>query len=138
MPESEIAATLIELERRAMERWAHGDPDGFLELSDPEVSYFDPFVEHRLDGLDALRNLYEQLRGQVHIDTFNFIEPRVQVAGDAAVLSFRFRSSGNEGAMLWNTTEVYRRTAAGWRIVHTHWALHRPQLAPPSPGQAGN
>jgi len=23
----------------------------------------------------------------------------------------------------WNCTEVYARTAGGWKIVHTHWSL---------------
>lgn len=133
MTETDVANSIIEMEREALNRWGHGDPDGFLGISLPEVTYFDPFVEKRLDGLDALRTLYEQLRGQVEIADFELIAPRVQVAGDGAVLSFQFRSSGSEGKMLWNTTEVYRRTSDGWRIVHTHWAINRPNIAKPEP-----
>jgi ketosteroid isomerase-like protein len=127
MSEDAIATTLIEMESQALNRWAHGDPDGFLAISSPDVSYFDPFVEKRLDGLDALRALYEKLRGKVQIDHFTLLAPRVQVAGDAAILTFQFESSGSGWSMLWNTTEVYRQTAFGWRIVHSHWALNRPQ-----------
>lgn len=123
------AAIILEMERAAMERWGRGDPDGFLEISADDVSYFDPFTATRLDGLDALRSLYNELRGKVHIDRFEFLEPRVQVAGDAAVLTFRFVSYGSEGSMHWNTTEVYRKGPAGWRILHTHWAFHQPKLA---------
>lgn len=122
------AGVLVALERAALERWVRGDPDGFLEICDPEVSYFDPFIERRLDGLDALRAWYEQMRGKVEIDRFEILDPRVQFAGDAAVLTFRFESDSGAAAA-WNTTEVYRKTAAGWRIVHTHWAFHRPKLA---------
>lgn len=123
------------MERNALERWAVGDPDGFLNISSPDVSYFDPFLDKRLDGLAALRALYGQLRGQIHIESFEMISPRVQAAGEAAILSFQFRSAGSEGSMLWNTTEVYQQTTAGWRIVHTHWAFNRPgaRRAAPEP-----
>lgn len=123
-----VAETIIELERGALKRWGQGDPEGFLEISAPDLSYFDPFAERRLDGIAALRSLYDPLRGQIHIDRFDIIEPRVQVAGDVAVLTFRFESHGSEGSMHWNTTEVYSKDADGWRIIHTHWAFHQPKL----------
>ena len=124
-----VAETIMGLERCALERWGRGDPEGFLEISAPDLSYFDPFIERRLDGLAALRSMYEQIRGKIHIDRFEIIEPRVQVAGDVAVLTFRFKSYGGAGSIDWNTTEVYQRDQAGWRIIHTHWAFHQPRLA---------
>lgn len=127
----EIAAAekILELERRAMERWAQGDPDGFLEISAWDVSYFDPFLEERLDGLDGLRSLYNQLRGQVRLDSFEFLRPKIQVAGDAAILTFNFQSRSSAGTMFWNTTEVYQRSGVDWRIIHTHWSFTQPKLA---------
>ncbi|MDX2150637.1 MAG: nuclear transport factor 2 family protein [Bryobacteraceae bacterium] len=119
-----VEEEIIGLETRALERWGNGDPDGFLELCDPEVTYFDPFSKGRLD-LDALRALYESIRGQVRIDSFQLVEPRVQVHGDLAILTFRFVSRGSEGSLNWHTTEVYRRCGACWRILHTHWSLPR-------------
>ncbi len=112
-----------------MERWGRGDPDGFLDLSAADVSYFDPFTECRLDGIAALRSLYDQYRGKIHIDRFEMIDPRVQVDGDVAVLTYRFDSYGSEGSMHWNTTEVYRKAPDGWKIIHTHWAFHQPKIA---------
>lgn len=99
MNEAEIAAHIVGLERASLERWGRGDPDGFLEITSPDVSYFDPFTERRLDGLAALRELYDTIRGKVHIDRFEILEPRVQVAGDVAILTFRFESHGSEGSM---------------------------------------
>ena len=127
--ERSLAGIIIGMERAALERWAVGDPGGFLEISAVEVSYFDPFIAERLDGIAALRSWYDQIRGKIHIDHFEMIEPRVQVIADLAVLSYRFDSRGSEGSMRWNTTEVYQRTAAGWKIIHTHWAFHQPKLA---------
>ena len=128
-PEPDITCTLVAMERSALERWRKGDPDGFLEISSADVSYFDPFTESRLDGLPALRGWYEQIRGKIQIEHFELIEPRVQAAGDVAVLTFRFHSRGSEGEMQWNTTEVYQKTSGTWRIIHSHWAFHRPKIA---------
>jgi ketosteroid isomerase-like protein len=122
-----VTGAILDLERAALERWGRGDPDGFLEISAPDLSYFDPFTERRLDGLDALRSMYEDIRGKIHIDRFEIIEPRVQVCADVAVLTYRFKSYGGGGSMHWNATEVYRRDDAGWRILHSHWALHKPR-----------
>lgn len=121
---------ILALERAAMERWAKGDPDGFLAINAPDVSYFDPFIERRIDGLEALTAFYNGFRGQVNIDHFNFVDPRVQVYGEVAILTFQFTSIGSEEQMRWNTTEVYRRTGSSWKIVHSHWAFHQPKLAP--------
>jgi ketosteroid isomerase-like protein len=123
------AATILAMEKAAMERWAKGDPDGFLEISDPEVVYFDPFTPGRLDGLDALRKLYDGLRGKVRVDQYEFINPKVELAGDMALLTFNFNSHIGAAVMRWNTTEVYRRRNGQWKIIHSHWSLTQPKLA---------
>ena len=128
MPETEIAWTILGLEREALRRWVHGDADGFLEITDPHVTYFDPFVEKRVDGIAALTALYHRIRGGVRIERYEMIEPKVQHLGDTAVLTFIFDSHTPAGSERWNTTEVYRRTETGWRIVHTHWAINQPKL----------
>ena len=114
---------ILTLERSALDRWGKGDPDGYLELSAPEVNYFDPFVEHRLDGIAALTDWYAQVRGKIQIDRDEIVDPHVHVIGDAAILTFQFVSQGSEGSKLWNCTEVYRRTAETWKIVHSHWSF---------------
>lgn len=116
---------VIDLEKAALARWCAGDPSGFLELSAPDVTYFDPFLSERLDGLDKLTAYYEGIRGKIFAPRYEMIMPRVTEIGNAAVLTFRFDSySGSEGAeMRWNCTEVYRREDARWRIVQTHWSF---------------
>jgi ketosteroid isomerase-like protein len=118
---------LLELERNALVRWLNGDPSGFLEISAPDVVYFDPYRERRVDGLEALTRIYEELRGKIFAARFEILNPRVQQVGDAAVLTFNFVSyGGNEDAYRWNCTEVYRRDPAGWRIIQTHWSYTWP------------
>ncbi len=117
------AATILDLERRALDRWCKGDPSGFLEISAPDVVYFDPFLERRLDGIDALTRYYENLRGKVSEERFEILNPVVQCAGAGAVLTYNFVAWAGRKEQRWNCTEVYRRAEAGWRIIQTHWSV---------------
>ncbi len=117
------ADTIIAMERAALDRWGKGDPSGFLEICAPDVVYFDPSRERRIDGLDALGKYYDAIRGKVSIERYELLNPLVQRVGDAAVLTYNFVSYGDaEDEYRWNCTEVYRRYGEGWEIIQTHWS----------------
>ncbi len=113
------------LEQAAMARWCKGDPDGFLEISANDVTYFDPFIPRRLNGIEALRQHYDGIRGKVFASHYEFIDVLCQEMGeDIAILTYHFHSGGSEGAMRWNCTEVFRRNVKdSWEIVQTHWSI---------------
>lgn len=118
-----IADEIIGMERAALERWSHGDPSGFLEISAPDVVYFDPSQERRVNGLAALTRLYESIRNQIRVDRYELIDPKVQAHGNVAVLTFNYLSESQEATQEWNCTEVYVKNPDNpWRIVHTHWS----------------
>ena len=123
---SETAQLILAMERAALNRWAKGDPDGFLEICDDAVVYFDPFQERRLDGIAELKALYEGLRGAVHLDQYELIDPSVRIVGDCALLTFNFVSRTGDAVQRWNTTELYERRECGWKIVHSHWSFTKP------------
>lgn len=118
----DIPALILAMERAALDRWGQGDPSGFLEISAPDVAYFDPYLEKRIDGLEALTQYYEKIRGQVHIDRYELLNPLAQVCGDVAVLTFNYVSHTAESQDRWNCTEIYRRDGNQWRIIQTHWS----------------
>lgn len=126
----DIASAIIAMERAALDRSDKGDPDGFLEISDAGVVYFDPFLERPIYGLEELRAYYHRTFSPDDQGSGEMTNAKVQVAGDTAVLTFNYVSKMQRGGRVtrWNTTEVYRRKANGWRIIHTHWALMKPQL----------
>lgn len=122
--DDDVTSHLLALERGALERWGKGDPSGFLEISAPDVVYFDPMIERRIDGLEQLTRYYEGVRGKIRIERQEILNPKVQRVGDLAVLTFNYVSyGGNENGLRWNCTEVYRKDPAGWRIIQTHWSF---------------
>lgn len=129
MPLNGVAGELMALESMAMERWRKGDPYGFIEISDPAVTYFDTGTPKRINGLDELRAEYDQRAGRIFYDVMDFIDPHVQVHGDLAVLFYRFLSTRltPDGSVAsrtpWNCTEVFIRRQDSWKILHTHWSL---------------
>ena len=124
-----VLGEVMALESAAMERWRRGDPGGFTDISAPGVTYFDTGTPKRLDGLDALKAEYETRVGKIHYDVMEFIDPSVQVHGDAAVLTYRFFSTrihanGSIASRTpWNCTEVFSKVDGEWRIIHTHWSF---------------
>jgi len=114
---------IVAMEKAALTRWGKGDPDGFLEISAPDVVYFDPYQEMRIDGLEALNKYYDSIRGQVYFERFELLNPYLHAAGNLAVLTFNYVSYTGDAAARWNCTEAYRREPDGrWLIVQTHWS----------------
>ena len=119
----DLADSIIALECAALDRWGKGDPSGFLEICATDVVYFDPNLERRIDGRDALGKYYEAIRGKVSIERYELLNPLVQPVGDAAVLTFNYVSYGGaEDEYRWNCTEVYRWSGEDWEIIQTHWS----------------
>lgn len=121
---------IITLEKAALERWNNGDVNGFLELSANDVVYFDPFLEKRITGKEELTSWYNPLQGQIKVDRYEMIDPKVQSVENMAVLTFNLNSYSGKVEMKWNCTEVYRlETDGNWKIIQTHWSLTKPTLA---------
>ncbi len=126
MNHENIATKIIALETAALEKWNNGNPSGYLELYTPDFTYFDPFLEKRLDGFDKIEALYEEMRGKVRVDKYEIIEPVVQATDEMAVLTYNLISYTEEGVYKWNCTEVYKLVANEWKIIHNHWSLIKP------------
>ena len=121
----ETTAAIIALESAALERWGNGDPSGFLEICAPDIVYFDPYLEMRIDGREALTQYYKTFWGQVRFDRFELLNPCVQVGGELAILTFNYVSYTGDKSSRWNCTEVYRQDNDQWKIIQTHWSYTR-------------
>jgi hypothetical protein len=50
--------------------------------------------------------------------------PELSRVPSACVFNF-VSHGGNEDALRWNCTEVYRLGERGWKIIQTHWSFTR-------------
>ncbi len=121
------ASEVIALERKAMDGWAHGNPDPFLASADPEITYFHVMTEKRVEGLPAVRALVEPYRSRPLFDSYEMLEPKVQVAGDTAVLTYILLRRVGGDSSRWNGTEVFQKKTEGWRLIHAHWSQTAPR-----------
>jgi ketosteroid isomerase-like protein len=120
---------IIALERTALDRWSLGDPQLFIELDAPEVTYFDPFQKQRVDGIEAMKRLMASIKGTFTIPRYELLNPTVQRHGEVAVLTFNLVNYLADGKVMnrWNATEVYSRIDGKWRIIHSHWSYTTPE-----------
>jgi uncharacterized protein (TIGR02246 family) len=128
------------LERAALDRWITLDPQGYLDLYAPEVTYFDPTTDARIDGLEAMKARLapiRELKTPFKNPRYEMLNPKVQRHGDVALLTFNIVSYGTlpdkpESVLArWNSTEVYARIDGKWRIAHSHWSYIKPDLKQP-------
>jgi hypothetical protein len=126
-PGSDPAQEVLALERQAMDGWLTGNPDPQLAITDPQITYIHAVVDKRLEGLPALKELYEQYRGRPLFDSYEILNPKVQAIGDVAVLTYQpLRRNGSQ-TTYWNATQVYCKKKEGWRVIHTHWSAVKEQ-----------
>ena len=124
---------ILAIERKALDRWGHGDPGGYLEVSAKDVTYFDPFVPLRIDGKAALRAHDTPVTGTVRVDRYEMVKPTVELAGTAAWLTYNLVNHVTDDGVervtsRWNCTEIYRRDGDAWVVVHSHWSLTTPAV----------
>src|SRR5262249_31183798 len=111
--------TIIAIERKALDRWGKGEPQGYLETYSGDVTYFDPFADKRFDGMAAMKELLMPLVGKIKVDSYEMIGHKVQRYGDVAVLSYNLAShakspNGEPMTVRWNSTAVYARIKGEW------------------------
>ena len=133
-PKPGAAKEILALERQAMDGWLKGNPDPVLAIMDPEITYFHIMTEKRIDGLPALTPLFETYRGMPLFDSYEIVDPKVQISGDTAVLTYILVRHNGAVASRWNATQVYQRKKEGWRVIHTHYSQTKPATAQPAMG----
>jgi hypothetical protein len=108
----------------ALKAWYIGDPWPYVDLFDTHVTYFAPVTRGRLDGIEALRQLFAPIVGKINVPRFEIMNARTQLFGDTAVFTYGLNEYASDGSVArsWNATDVHRRTGDTWRIVHTHWS----------------
>jgi hypothetical protein len=113
---------LIALERASMDGWLKGDSGPMLSASDPDITLFHVMTAQRVEGAEAVKALYAPYAGRPLFDSYRIENPKVQTGGDMAVLSYQLVTQNGDRTRRWNSTEVYQKKKAGWRVIHSHFS----------------
>ena len=123
-----MAEHIIGLERKALDKWFNGDSSGYRELwSEINFSYFDSVMPKRVDTHEEISAFVKQaVDGNLFADSYDFVNPRVQIVQDMAVLTFQLHADTSLINMHYNCIEVYQKEGDQWRVVHSTWSFITP------------
>lgn len=113
------------------------DADTYQATTSPDLSLYEWFVApHRQDGLDFHFYMIDHSwAGTTDDFRFDLLEPRLQLYGDTAVVSYTFmlsvaRADGIRHT-LHNESRVLVKRGGAWQVVHVHkspaWKAPREQ-----------
>jgi ketosteroid isomerase-like protein len=124
-PEREVLE-VIEAFNRA---FAANDPDTYFTFIDEDITVLTPANPYRVEGIPDDREEFEWgiRTGKSRVGYFQEMQPRVQIYGDAAVVTYFSRGSygPDETVAYLKETDVLVRRGDGWRIVHIHVSATR-------------
>jgi len=128
-----VEELIIAKEKMILDEWGKGHTMIFHKNSAAEITYFDPSLEKRINGIQEFAELLKPIENKFTIEKYEMLDPKVQVHGDVAVLSYNLvdyskNPQGEEQKFLWNSTEVYKKMNDDWKIIHSHWSFTKPEL----------
>ena len=128
-----VAELIIAKEKMLLDEWGKGHTMIFPQNSADEITYFDPSLEKRINGIQEFTELLKPIENKFTIEKYEMLNPKVQLHGEVAVLSYNLvdyskNLKGEEQKFLWNSTEVYAKINDDWKIIHSHWSFTKPEL----------
>jgi ketosteroid isomerase-like protein len=124
-----IAAQIIAREKASVEAWKRKDKAFFADFMAEDATYFGPMnpyleTDPKANFLPKFEQYVEQFK---YLDN-QMYNPRVQVYGDTAVLTYNSSVSATFGGQPLNytakMTSVYVKQGNTWRVVHGHESMN--------------
>ncbi len=109
----------------ANDKWAAGDPMGFMESAAPDIIWSDDLgAQNRITGYENLKAYLETFKGQIPPHQHELIDPMFQFFDDIVIVSYRYQGIfEGETAPPWKVTSVYRYADGDWLSVHENWTV---------------
>lgn len=124
-----IAEQVITREKASIEAWRRKDKSFFADLLAEDASFFTAYSPY-LDA-DAKKNFlpkFDQYAEQLKYQDFQMYNPRVQIYGDVAVLTYQASVAASFNGQPLNytakMTSVYVRQGNTWRVAHGHESMN--------------
>jgi len=124
-----VASQIIAREKASVEAWQRKDKAFFADFLTDDSTYFNPDgpyleTEPKVNFLPK----FEQYAEMFKFNDFQMYNPRVQVYGDTAVLTYNSAVSasfaGQPVDYTAKATSVYVKQGNTWRVVHAHESMN--------------
>ena len=120
-----VAALIIAREKASVEAWGRKDKAFFAEGLADDATFFSPMHPYLEENpKENFLPKFEKYAEIIKFHDFQMYNPRVQVYGDAAVLTYNSSVSATMGGQPMSytakVTSVYVRQGNAWRVVHVH------------------
>lgn len=121
---------VLQVLQRNLESIWNGDVATYTATCAADVSFFEWYITtQRIDGIDFhLREILVHAQalggGEGAHTEHEVLQPRVQLYGDTAIVTYTLLVRTVRGAVVTRTqqneTRVFHRFADGWKLVHCH------------------
>jgi ketosteroid isomerase-like protein len=125
----EITRAVIAREKASLDAWQRKDKTFFTDYMAEDSTYFgamNPYLE--TDPKQNFLPKFDKMMEMYKIEDFQMYNPRVQVYGDTAILTYNSSSVINFGGRVLNMTgkmtSVYIKQGNTWRVVHGHESIN--------------
>jgi len=124
-----IAAQIIARERASVEAWQKKDKAFWADFLADDATFFGPESPYlETEPKENFLPKFERYADIFKINDFQMHNPRVQIYGDAAVLTYNSSVSVSMGGQPINytskVTSVYIKQGNTWRVVHSHETMN--------------
>ncbi|MDT4898206.1 MAG: hypothetical protein QOH25_3283 [Acidobacteriota bacterium] len=125
----DIAASIIAREKASFEAWRRKDKAFFADYLADDATFFS-FESPYLETEPKVNFLpkFEQYAEMIKFNDYQMYNPRVQVYGDTAVLTYNSSISASFAGQPVNytakVTSVYIKQGNTWRVVHAHETMN--------------
>jgi ketosteroid isomerase-like protein len=123
--QSNLEAEILKIEERITAAYLRKDVEGFFQDNAPELTAFHASNPYRVDNQQMIRDALKVFYKDSSPTGLYKLQPRVQLYGDTAVVTYHFVETGEaEGGKLYayegKQTDVFVKKQGKWTLVHFH------------------
>lgn len=123
--QEESKTAILEKIEMANDKWADGDPMGFVEVAANDVTWMDDLAaQFPVSGKDALSAYLENFKGQIPAHEHVLSDFAFQFYDDIVIVTYRYTGTfDGVPANPWKVTAVYKYEDGDWLSVHENWTV---------------
>ena len=115
---------LLDIEDKMTTAYVTKNIDAYLKFMDPALSAFHASNPYRLDERQIFQDALTMFYKNTDPSGLYKLQPRVQLYGDTAIVTYHFLETGGEGPRAYayegKQTDVFTKKQGKWVLVHYH------------------